>query len=255
MEEAYNEPGSYKALPAKASIFAYLALTSLIGDSADESAASLNVERYDIACQLLIPDLFSAGASSEAVNALMMISAYQFTCGNNHTTDAIMSLASRLLFMLGAHLYPGIEIDGAPSGSLNLEARKKLHHRDLFWICYILDKEITFRTGRPPIINDTSCDLTFPVYYLDQISRGLDGRWQLPGDLRLSMINSKAYEKLYSPQSSYKSDSEILKDIREPDNAGELEIVASRPVPTNTLILPESVSSAGGYAKKYSQPL
>ncbi|KIW35897.1 hypothetical protein, variant 1 [Exophiala oligosperma] len=222
MEEAYNNPGSYEALPAKASIFAYLALAYLVGDSGDEPATSLNVERYDIACQLLIPDLFSARASSKVVDALMMMGVYQFTCGNIHRTDIIISLASKSLFMLGAHLYPGLEIDGAPSGSLNLEARKRLHRRDLFWICYTLDKEITFRTGRPPIINDTSCDLTFPVYYLNQISRGHDGRWRLPGDLRLSMIKSKAYEKLYSPQSSHNSDSDILKNIRELDNMLEV---------------------------------
>jgi len=82
-----------------------------------------------------------------------------------------------------------------------------------------LDKEITFRTGRPPIINDTSCDLTFPKYYRQQASsQEFLSRARLPGDLRLSRIKSKAYEKLYSPHALHKSDAEILKDIRELDD-------------------------------------
>lgn len=129
-----------------------------------------------------------------------------------------MSLASRFLFMLGAHLYPGVDIDSLPSESGSTEARKVLYQRDLFWICYSLDKEITFRTGRPPIISDMSCDLTFPAYFLKQISLGSHSVWRLPSDLRLSIIKSKAYEKLYSPQSSHKSDAEVLKDVRELDH-------------------------------------
>ena len=120
--------------------------------------------------------------------------------------------------MLGANLYPGHDIDGLPAESPSLKTRTILHRRELFWVCYAMDMEITFRTGRPPCLNDTSCDLTFPVNYLKQISPGYTGRWRLPGDLRLSIIKSKAYEKLYSPHSLQKSDAEILKDIRELDD-------------------------------------
>ena len=119
--------------------------------------------------------------------------------------------------MLGGHLYPGAETDSLPSHSLSLETRRTLHLRDVFWICYVVDKEITFRTGRPPIINDTACDLTFPEYYWQQIQQDFQGAPRLPGDLRLTLIKSKAYDKLYSPNALRKADAEILKDIRELD--------------------------------------
>jgi hypothetical protein len=120
--------------------------------------------------------------------------------------------------MLGAHLYPGKTIDEMAEEDLDLETRAILHRRDLFWICYTLDTEITFRTGRPPIMTNTSCDLTFPVSYRRQISPGFTGSARLLGDLRLSIIKSKAYEKLYSTHSLTKSDAEILRDIRELDD-------------------------------------
>ena len=53
--------------------------------------------------------------------------------------------------MMEAHLYPGDYIDDLPPESQNRETRTILHLRDLFWVCYTLDKEITFRTGRPPM--------------------------------------------------------------------------------------------------------
>ncbi|KAI1628312.1 hypothetical protein EDD37DRAFT_678485 [Exophiala viscosa] len=221
VERAYDASGTYQALTAKASIFAYLALRVLIGDSETENLASQPVAGYEAACRILMPDLFAAQPSSEIVGTLMMLAVYQFGCGNIHTTDIIMSLAARFLFMLGAHLYPGTDIDGPPIESQKLEARRVLYQRDLFWICYSLDKEIMFRTGRPPIINDTSCDLTFPAYYLEQMSLGPHIVWRLPSDLRLSIIKSNAYEKLYSPQSLHKSDAELFKDIRELDNTLE----------------------------------
>lgn len=99
-----------------------------------------------------------------------------------------------------------------------MEARIILHHRDLFWICYIIDKEITFRTGRPPAINDTSCDLTFPRDYLKYDVLESSDIPQYPGDLRLSLIKSKAYIDLYSPHALRKSDAEILRGIRELDD-------------------------------------
>ena len=120
--------------------------------------------------------------------------------------------------MLEAHLYPGEDSDGAPLPSANTEIRRTLYRRNLFWVCYTLDKEVTFRTGRPPIINDTSCDLTFPKRYSEQILYNNKDIGHLPGNLGLSVIKSQAYEKLYSRHSLRKSDAELLKDIRELDD-------------------------------------
>ncbi|EXJ86004.1 hypothetical protein A1O1_06373 [Capronia coronata CBS 617.96] len=221
LDKAYdaNLTGSLDALSAKACIVSFFALAaSLLGDAATESQLPpVDILDGGSSAELLFLDILNARASTEAVDALMMQAVYQFTCGHFQPLDITLSTASRFLFMLGAHLYPGEELDLLPSEPQSIETRTILHRRDLFWVCYSLDREITFRTGRPPIINDTSCDLTFPKWYLKQRAADFDGNLRFPGDLGLSLIKSKAYEKLYSPHSLQKSDAEILRDIRELD--------------------------------------
>ena len=51
---------------------------------------------------------------------------------------------------------------------LTLEEHEDRHLRHLFWLCYVLDKDISLRTGRPPVIADQFCDLTLPEGYAQQ---------------------------------------------------------------------------------------
>jgi hypothetical protein len=104
--------------------------------------------------------------------------------------------------------------------------------RKLFCLCYLLDKEISPRTGQPPAIGDNYCDLTLPggyldIQYLDEYLSGdvihLDefAFSLLSGDLRLTMTKLKACRLLYSAQALQKSDADLLRDIHELDE--ELE--------------------------------
>ncbi|KKY24923.1 putative c6 transcription factor [Phaeomoniella chlamydospora] len=148
-----------------------------------------------------------------------MMAFVHFTSGNFQTVDILLGLAARYVFMLGAHLYPALDLDHASSDSTSIINRTIIHRRNLFWLCYILDKELSFRTGFPPSINDTSCDLRPPTNYLDADTQSMPQYF--PGDLRLSRIKSRAYNNLYSPQAMKRTDAEILKEIRELDD--ELE--------------------------------
>ncbi|EXJ77765.1 hypothetical protein A1O3_09994 [Capronia epimyces CBS 606.96] len=219
LDEVYSGRSDFShAGAAKACVLAFLLLAAtLLSNPVNEPLPPIDVSGCGTAAEHLFVDVLNASASTEAVGALMMLAVYQFTCGHLQPVDISLSVASRLLFMLGAHLYPGQDLDVLPSDSQSIETRTILHRRDLFWICYGLDKDITFRTGRPPIMNDTSCDLTFPKWYSAQRSVNVTRNFRLPGDLRLSLIKSKAYEKLYSPHSLQKPDAEILGDIRELD--------------------------------------
>ncbi|KIV94631.1 hypothetical protein PV10_02381 [Exophiala mesophila] len=219
IDEAYSSDitDERRAALLKAYIFAFLATGPLMGNQRPNLIPDTDARVYEVAEQLT-PYIYAARASTEIVDALVMLVIYHFSCGSIHAADISLSLASRLLFTMGAHLYPGKTMDESPEEQRDLETRAVLHRRDLFWMCFTLDMEITFRTGRPPIMAYTSCDLTFPAYYLKQISPGFTGVAKLPGDLRLSIIKSKAYEKLYSPHSLNNSDAEILRDIRELDD-------------------------------------
>lgn len=117
----------------------------------------------------------------------------------------------------------------SPSPNLSdLSSRAHCHLRNLFWICYVLDKELFLRTGRPPSLGDDDCDLTFPTGYsnstsVDQIppqrSAGPEVRPLLfPTDLNLSIITSRIYRSLFSAKALRKSDTELLRTIRELDD-------------------------------------
>lgn len=105
--------------------------------------------------------------------------------------------------------------------------RRQHQLRNLFWICYTIDKDVALRTGQPPIIADENCELTLPPGYLDRAFSDPEKDDNpsmepvFPFDLRLSIIKSRAYSHLYSVSALQKSDADLLKSIRELDD--ELE--------------------------------
>jgi hypothetical protein len=125
-------------------------------------------------------------------------------------TELCLSWAARVLFALGGHRKPQYG-----------ETSEHSHARNLFWLCYILDKEISIRTVRPPIIKDEDCDLDLPANYIHCISENLlsvDDPIRYPGllfpsDIRLAMIKSKIYQLLYSQEALGIPDAEKLRRI------------------------------------------
>jgi hypothetical protein len=131
--------------------------------------------------------------------------------------------------MLGAHVsrdspaFPALLSEG-------VDPRTQSHLRDIFWLAYTIDKDISLRTGQPPAFPDDNCDLSLPHGYVEQLytsmeyhhrSRELPGHPLFPVDLRLGIIKSRAYSALYSLKALQKSDAELLREIRELDD--ELE--------------------------------
>lgn len=137
------------------------------------------------------------------------------------------SLAARFAFMLGAHTQHHSIIACQTPSSAEVVSRTRNHRRNLFWFCYTIDNELSLRTGQPPSINDEHCDLTLPPGYIEQLYTKQGYKLSscdklsiplFPGDLRLTMIKSRAYSSLYSARALQKSDAELLKDIRELDD-------------------------------------
>lgn len=102
----------------------------------------------------------------------------------------------------------------------------------LFWLCYMLDKDISLRTGNPPLLTDIYCDLTPPDNYLNYYTYlpNLDASFDvndntnwcptphLPGDLRLSRLKEKVYRLLFSAQALRDNDNQLLLNIRQLDD-------------------------------------
>ena len=140
--------------------------------------------------------------------------------GDLQSVSMFISMASRLLYSLNAH------VDPANVGSSFLIYDKGLlpcHLRDLFWVCYSLDKDMAIRTSQPPSICDGHCDLTLPFGYPEIQNLNIQRKEiavdeytvpLYPWDLRLSQIKSRAYDSLYSPSAQRKTDSEFLESIR-----------------------------------------
>ena len=128
------------------------------------------------------------------------------------------SIAARFVFMLGAHTQHHSIVASQTPSSAEIVSRTKNHHRNLFWICYTFDNELSLRTGQPPSINDEHCDLTLPPGYIERLytnqgskpsSRDILGVPLFAGDLRLTMIKSRAYNTLYSARALQKSNAEL----------------------------------------------
>lgn len=153
----------------------------------------------------------------------------------------VHAFSCRILFALGAHAQPSQQC--TTKGSVYRAERiiwLESQLRQLFWMAYTIDKEISLRTGQPPSIEDDFCDLTLPQdhrsphlvthsaddsSYINvsrpEFSRTTSWTTGLPGDLQLTIIKSKTCKLLYSTSALQKSDAELLRDIRQLDE--ELE--------------------------------
>jgi hypothetical protein len=170
--------------------------------------------------------------------------------GRLASAHMLHATACRAAFALGGHRISPSTPENRP---LTLHEREDLYLRDLFWLCYKLDKDIALRTGQPPLINDNFCNLSLPEGYLGGRFEALSLQSSsdkssssrrtplLPGDLRLDLLKSKVCKLLYSAESSQKSDAELLRAIRELDDELERWRVS---VPAN--FSPSMSASASG---------
>ncbi|KAJ5151907.1 hypothetical protein N7492_010202 [Penicillium capsulatum] len=140
---------------------------------------------------------------------------------------SLHSTACRIVCSLGGHVdYPsqpaGLEMSWG-----NEEAR---HTRLLFWICYMLDKDISLRTGSPPILTDVYCNLTppdpalahFAPFTYHNPSRHIPPR--VPPSIPyfasspcLGPLKEKVYRQLFSAHALKEDDNQLLICIRHLD--------------------------------------
>ena len=108
------------------------------------------------------------------------------------------------------------------------EQRAKRHLRRLFWLSYVIDKELALQTGQPPSINDDYCDLSLPTrdFGLDSMESGpnsslwneISDDWVIyPANLRLITTMSRVSRSLYSASALRLEDAELLRNVRELD--------------------------------------
>ncbi|KAK2593082.1 hypothetical protein QQS21_009212 [Conoideocrella luteorostrata] len=221
--EDAEEP-TLERITAKACVLALVSLLSYHFPLHDASSR-IDGDACANAAQNMVADILE-DASVTTLQTLLILLLHDTLCGRLQASVMYHALACRVVFALGGH---ATTVSVPRDRDLTLQEHEDGHLRTLFWLCYVLDKDIALRTGQPPIINDQFCDLTLPDGYVqdrfigrqrNRKSGRLQNPW-LPGDLKLSMIKSKAVTSLYSTPSLRMSDAELLKTIRELDE--ELE--------------------------------
>ncbi|PGH15981.1 hypothetical protein AJ80_05357 [Polytolypa hystricis UAMH7299] len=153
-----------------------------------------------------------------SVQALLGMSLFLQGSPNPQPSFFLVSAAIRLAHSIGLHKR-GSAFNLNP---VELEQRKRV-----FWIAYLLDKDMCLRSGRPPVQDDDDMNVDLPSEDPpDNIGNVplSDGKGKI-NLFRLmcifATIESKVYKQLYSVKASRQSDGELLNTIGELDR--ELE--------------------------------
>ncbi|KAH8670627.1 hypothetical protein BGZ61DRAFT_363274 [Ilyonectria robusta] len=235
-------------ISAKACVLAFM---SFVGLTRTACTVDMSVSPDECATTAthLLADVFE-DVSVMSLQTVFMLLLYQTFSGRLQTAMMLHAVACRKVVLLGGHNYVPRPQWGAEASH---QERESYQIRMLFWLCYVLDKDIAMRSGQPPILVEDFCDLTLPERYEESqvLFPGLDDHEVLfivdaalvprfPGHLPLSILKEKVCRHLYSPSASQKSESELLRTVRELDD--ELESwrislpIEIRPV----LVVPET---------------
>ncbi|PYH87483.1 hypothetical protein BO71DRAFT_367226 [Aspergillus ellipticus CBS 707.79] len=193
---------------ARACIFAFTTLC-LSSSHIQPDSRLMRVEDYVHEAYRWLPALFLEALALDGLQALAMLTISSFSMlGNAHLVEMSLSAAPRFVIHLGGQLAPVYINDH--------QFKLSLHVRNLFWICYLCDKEFSLRTGYPPCIDDNQFDLTLP----ETTSEGSSP--QFVSCLRIALLQSKIYHGLYSMKALRQTDAQLLGIIRDLDN--DLEV-------------------------------
>ncbi|TLS26421.1 hypothetical protein PpBr36_04248 [Pyricularia pennisetigena] len=220
---AYQPQGQLDASyqdEARMCVLSFLCMSSVFIPS--PGLTPVTTEPYALQVQNGLPQML-VGSSIHLVQICLMQAIYHLFSRDCEVAFLFHSVACRTLFTMGAHR-EGIDcLSPSPPHETEDAWRWKCYLRQCFWILYVLDKDLALRLRQPPSISDEHCDLTLPDGYKSGLGSEWDhaGKPHFPGDLRLSIIKSKAVQHLHSHSAIQKSDAELLRDIRELDD--ELE--------------------------------
>ncbi|KAL2135080.1 hypothetical protein VTI74DRAFT_9896 [Chaetomium olivicolor] len=153
-----------------------------------------------------------------SVQALLGMSLFMQGTPNPQPSSLLIATAIRLSHSIGLHKRG----TGFNLNPIEIEQRKRV-----FWIAYMLDKDLCLRSGRPPAQDDDDMNVELPD---DDPADGIgniplaDGKGKMNlfrVMCELAIVESKVYRRLYSTKATKQSDGELLNTIGELDK--ELE--------------------------------
>ncbi|KAF7166794.1 hypothetical protein CNMCM6106_002492 [Aspergillus hiratsukae] len=153
-----------------------------------------------------------------SVQALLGMSLFLQGTPNPQPSFFLVAAAIRLSHSIGLHKRGS----GFGLNPVEVEQRKRV-----FWIAYLLDKDICLRSGRPPVQDDDDMNVDLPSDDPPDnignvpLSDGKSKFNLFRSMCRFATIESKVYKRLYSAKASKQSDGELLNTIGDLDK--ELE--------------------------------
>ncbi|KAJ3496022.1 hypothetical protein NLG97_g2975 [Lecanicillium saksenae] len=149
-----------------------------------------------------------------SVQALLGMALFMQGTPNPQPSFLLIAAAIRLSHSIGLHKRGS----GFNLNPIEIEQRKRV-----FWIAYMLDKDLCLRSGRPPAQDDDDMNVDLPDANPDDNIGNIplaDGK----GKMNLfrvmcefAVIESHVYKRLYSTKATKQSDGELLNTIGELD--------------------------------------
>lgn len=153
-----------------------------------------------------------------SVQALVGIALFMQGTPNPQPSFLLVAAAIRLSHSIGLHK----KGTGFNLNPIEIEQRKRV-----FWLAYMLDKDLCLRAGRPPAQDDDDMNVELPDADPEDNIGNIplaDGKGKMNlfrTMCEFSVIESKVYNRLYSTKATKQSDGELLNAIGELDQ--ELE--------------------------------
>ncbi|ATY60138.1 fungal specific transcription factor domain-containing [Cordyceps militaris] len=159
-------------------------------------------------------ELTMRNADLLSVQALLGMALFMQGTPNPQPSFLLIAAAIRLSHSIGLHKRGS----GFNLNPIEIEQRKRV-----FWIAYMLDKDLCLRSGRPPAQDDDDINVELPDANPDDNIGNIplaDGK----GKMNLfrvmcefAVIESSVYKRLYSIKATKQSDGELLNTIGELD--------------------------------------
>lgn len=149
-----------------------------------------------------------------SVQALLGMALFMQGTPNPQPAFLLIAAAIRLSQSIGLHR----RVTGFNLNPIEIEQRKRV-----FWIAYILDKDLCLRAGRPAAQDDDDMNVDLPAADPEDDVGNIplaDGKGKMNifrAMCEFTVIESEVYKRLYSAKASRQSDGELLNAIGELD--------------------------------------
>lgn len=187
-------------------------MSNIVGQEEDEFAWAYLKNAMAVMSELTMRnnDLLS-------VQALLGMALFLQGTPNPQPSFFLVAAAIRLAHSIGLH---------KRGSGFNLNDVENEQRKRVFWIAYLLDKDLCLRSGRPPVQDDDDMNVDLPSENPPDnignipLSSEKDGKTTM-NLFRLmcqfAQIQSRVYKQLYSVKASKQTDGELLNTIGELD--------------------------------------